>query len=333
MPAELKDVQVLFLSLVDKGANNRTIIWKADDKQKPVIERTVPILKVDAEKRMVYGVVYAPDEEDAHGDFMTAEEIEKAAHNFMKARRTTNIDKQHDYEADEGFVAESWLIRKNDPLFPNEPEGAWAVGIKVENDETWQQIKDGEITGISMGGFGKRIEKGFPSTSEEIIVKKDSPLHKLLKRLFTPFKKDFNSQFAADQLRQAAWALNDAILEILNDDNITDKQAAIKESINQFLSFLDEGGITVNTNKNQNPQNQGEEPVQKNEQTQTGHPDLNEQFQKINETIEKLEGQLTEFQKRLEAVEKASPGKQSAEGRDDEDPQKVQKDYKGLPIL
>ncbi|APF20391.1 hypothetical protein Calab_1460 [Caldithrix abyssi DSM 13497] len=332
MPAELKDVQVLFLSLVDKGANNRTIIWKADNKQKPIIEKTVPILKVDAEKRMVYGIVYAPNEEDAHGDFMTAEEIEKAAHNFMKARRTTNIDKQHDYEADEGFVAESWIVRKGDPLFPNEPEGAWGVGIKVENDETWEQIKNGEITGISMGGFGKRIEKSA-ATDSTAVGRGGSLLRKFFKHLFAPIQKDFNSHFAADQLRQAAWALNDAILEILNDDAIADKQAAIKESINQFLSFLDEGGTIVTTNKNQNSQHQGDEPVQKDQQTQTSMPDLNEQLQKLNETMEKLEGQLTDFQKRLEAVEKTSPGKQSAEGRDDEDPQKVQKDYKGLPIL
>lgn len=329
MPAELKDVQVLFLSLVDKGANNRTIIWKANSNAQPVIERTVPILKMDEEKRMVYGVVYSPNEEDAHGDFMTKEEIEKASYNFMKARRTTNIDKQHDYEADEGFVAESWLIRKNDPLFPDEPEGAWAVGIKVENDETWQQVKDGEITGISMGGFGKRIEKKR-SGDGEFMVKKDTPLHRFFKRLFAPIKKDFNSQFTADQLRQAAWALNDAILEILNDEAISDKQAAIKESINQFVSFLDEGGILMGANKNQAAQTQGEEPVKKD---QTQDNEINEQLQKISATVNKLNEQLEDVAKRLDAVEKASPGKQSADGRDDDDPQKIQKDYKGLPIL
>ena len=34
------------------------------------------------EQKLVYGIVYEPDVPDAHGDYMTAEEIEKAAHGF-----------------------------------------------------------------------------------------------------------------------------------------------------------------------------------------------------------------------------------------------------------
>jgi hypothetical protein len=34
-----------------------------------------------------------------------------------------------------------------------EKEGSWAVGIKVEKEETWQLIKNGEITGLSMAGM------------------------------------------------------------------------------------------------------------------------------------------------------------------------------------
>ena len=156
----LKDVDVQFISLVHKGANQKTIVWKADDsaptgeesswtgdRSKPV-QKTIAILKTDEEKRMVYGIVYAPDEVDSDGDTMTAGEIEKAAHAFMKAARTGQIDKQHNYQAGEGYIAESWIVRKSDELFTE--EGAWAVGIKVENDETWQAVKKGEIGGLSL---------------------------------------------------------------------------------------------------------------------------------------------------------------------------------------
>ena len=45
--------------------------------------------------------------EDAHGDFMTAGEIGKAAHGFMKDAR--NIDKQHDFNSGVGEVFESYI--------------------------------------------------------------------------------------------------------------------------------------------------------------------------------------------------------------------------------
>jgi len=166
----LKDVEILFISLVDQAANKRTIVWKSKNEHSPTLEREIPIIKVDEEKHIVYGIVYAPEDVDTQGDMMTADEIEKMAYRFMKARRTTNVDEQHDYDPDEGYVAESWLIRAGDPLFPNEKEGAWAVGIKVENEETWEKVKKGEITGLSMGGYGKAIELEDDTGVEKSVV-------------------------------------------------------------------------------------------------------------------------------------------------------------------
>src|SRR6266566_9517764 len=48
------------------------------------ITKRVPIVKIDAERRLVYGVVYEPNVPDAHDDMMTADEIEKACHGFMR---------------------------------------------------------------------------------------------------------------------------------------------------------------------------------------------------------------------------------------------------------
>lgn len=154
---KLKDISVSFISLVSKGANRKTIIWKTekdgkeDDSMNEKIKE-IKIVKTDEEKHMVYGIVYSPDEVDTDGDYASAEEIEKAAHRFMvDGRAGYSVDKQHDYHPDYGFVAESWIVKENDNLFPNDI-GAWAVGIKVIDDNTWDEIKKGEITGLSMAG-------------------------------------------------------------------------------------------------------------------------------------------------------------------------------------
>ncbi len=113
--------------------------------------------KFDLDKRLVYAEVYLPDTEDAHGHSMTAGEIEKMAHGFMKNRRTTAIDVNHDNNVDyECAMVESFIARAGDSDYM---PGAWVGVVKVENDEVWRMIKDGEITGFSFEGMGYVVEE------------------------------------------------------------------------------------------------------------------------------------------------------------------------------
>lgn len=113
------------------------------------VKKTIAIKKADTQKRIVYGEVYVPNERDAHGHWMTAEEIEKMAHRFMEQLRLTQIDKNHDREPDEGVVVESFIARPGDPDFT---PGVWVLATKILNDDTWQAILDGEIASYSMEG-------------------------------------------------------------------------------------------------------------------------------------------------------------------------------------
>lgn len=123
------------------------------EEEKPKAGRFV---KFDHEKHLVYAEVYLPDIEDAHGHCMSAEEIEKMAHGFMKNARTTSIDYNHDNNTDYGcYMVESFIARNSDPdYYP----GAWVAAVKVENPELWQKIKDGEITGFSFEGLAYLVE-------------------------------------------------------------------------------------------------------------------------------------------------------------------------------
>ncbi len=155
--AELKKIMVGWISLVKKGSNLRQVIYKSGDDNP--YQWQVPIAKYDEEKGMVYGIVYAPDDTDSQGDFATAPEIEKAAYAFMKSTNARQIDKNHSEIPENAFVAESWIIKDHDALFPKEKQGAWAVGIKLESDELKKQVKDGEIEGLSMAGTADKYMK------------------------------------------------------------------------------------------------------------------------------------------------------------------------------
>lgn len=105
----------------------------------------------DEDLHLVYGEVYIPDTPDADNEFMDAEGIRKAAHDFMRSPNLGNVDTFHTNELSPGaHVVESFIARKGDPLFK---EGSWVVGVHVPDQDTWAKIKKGDINGFSMEAF------------------------------------------------------------------------------------------------------------------------------------------------------------------------------------
>lgn len=117
--------------------------------------KTAKISKFDETKQIVWGEVYVPYEEDSQGDWMTPEEIEAMAYGFMANLRLHKIDTNHDEEQNGCYVVESFIARPGDPDFQ---EGAWVVATKITNDDIWDMIINGEITGYSIMGLGERVE-------------------------------------------------------------------------------------------------------------------------------------------------------------------------------
>lgn len=81
---EISDAKIVFVSLVDKAANKRGFLITKAEGSKAEFRMYGRILKADADRHFVTGVVYEPMVEDTDGNFMTEEKITKAAHWFMK---------------------------------------------------------------------------------------------------------------------------------------------------------------------------------------------------------------------------------------------------------
>jgi hypothetical protein len=230
----LKEVDVTFISLVSKGANKKAILWKsANSPETPSHSKTISLSKIDDDKRIVYGIVYSPDEVDSQGDTATAEVIEKMSYSFMRNLRLTKVDAQHDEKADEGFVCESWLIKSGDPVFPMEKAGAWAVAIKVENEETWKLVKSGEIGGLSLAGDAKVEEVKKADTEDEAPAGVILWLRKKL-----GLEKDFDSEAERSELYNKSNILITAIFNALGDEKVVDKRSAVEEIVKQFVDSL-----------------------------------------------------------------------------------------------
>jgi len=179
----LTDINITHISLVKAGANKKEIIYKSSAND-PLHSVTIDIKKSDEEKGIIYGIVYAPNSVDTDDEYTTADEIVKAAYGFMKSKNTANVDKDHSFENEKAFVAESWIIKENDAVFPDEPIGSWAVAIKLEDEELKKGVKDGDIAGISMAGTATKVQDIDDSVNKAIDKITVTDLVEALKKVF-----------------------------------------------------------------------------------------------------------------------------------------------------
>jgi len=121
------------------------------------------ITKSEPEKQIVYGVVIEPWTDatpggDAHGDRMTAEEIQKTAHNYLENYR--NVDEKHSFKKINAQPVESYLAPVDFDAEDGQKikAGSWVLAIKVKEQGVWDKIKKGEYNAFSPGGFGYKKE-------------------------------------------------------------------------------------------------------------------------------------------------------------------------------
>lgn len=137
---------------------------------------TGEISKVDTERRQVFGwcslsQVDGQPVVDLQGDYVPLDEIEKAAYSYvLDSRKGGNMHERegeaprHVANLVESFVVTPEKLEQMG-LAPDALPHGWWVGFKVDDDETWEQVKSGERAGFSIHGKGKRIEKMLGATS------------------------------------------------------------------------------------------------------------------------------------------------------------------------
>ncbi len=208
MPREITNLIPSHVSIVDKAANKRSFLLTKSETAPNVSKHIELLVKEDDAQQIVYGIVYEPDVEDAHGDFMTAAEIEKAAHIFMKEYQ--QIDKQHDFTSEVGKVIESYIAPADFEIGGQHvTKGSWVMAVKVE-DEMWTSIQKGEFTGFSLAGMAELIERSAPTEDSE-----KGLLH-LMKSLIRrvskgEIKDDIEGARPLNDVNSAAWRFSDVV--------------------------------------------------------------------------------------------------------------------------
>ena len=295
---KLENVKVTHVSYVDKAANKKSFfLTKAEGE--PTFETAVKLVtKADDPQKLVYGVVYEPEVEDAHGDYMDAETIEKAAHNFMEDYQ--QIDKQHDFTTSAGKVVESYVAPVDMTIEQTTiTKGTWVLVTKA-TDEMWEDIQKGDFTGYSLAGSAQ-VEEVQKQTTDNFNRRK--------------IYRDVNA--AIDAFHSASWTILDNY-----SANDAEKLAEIQDEVNELSALLG----TIQTTKSVTKQgvvngiksffstkkSKGDEEMTKEELQKA----LGEALNPITERLEKLENpkseegdDLTDEEKKKKEAEDAAKKK------------------------
>ena len=124
------------------------------------------------EQRYTLGVAYPANSVDAHGDYMTAEELERAAWEFLEKcqRGEASIGLFHNpREQYRGKVVESYIWRGPDWEVNGQKvsNGDWLLGVIWDRD-AWELIKAGKVRGYSMQGYALRQREKQADVNQDI---------------------------------------------------------------------------------------------------------------------------------------------------------------------
>lgn len=145
---------------------------------------------LDEDKRIVAGPLMIANQMiprinqdgDKYYVYFSADTIRRIQERFNKQLKQNNTDTQHDGEImNDNILLEQWIIEH--PTYDKSrfygfmplPKGSWFGAYKINDDETWRRVKNGELKGFSVAG--NFLEKAKP------INKDDETLSNILKIL------------------------------------------------------------------------------------------------------------------------------------------------------
>ena len=128
-------------------------------------EHKVEMKTIDEDKRLVIGLALVPNKliyrrnrGFEYNITFSEQTVRKASEKYLKSLKLHNTTVAHETEVDGVFLTESWIVEN--PLLDktavyglDAPKGAWAVSMRVENDDLWERIKKGDYLGFSIEGM------------------------------------------------------------------------------------------------------------------------------------------------------------------------------------
>ena len=242
----ISDAQIQFVSLVDKAANKKSFLIAKSEDGKASFSAYGKIVKTDTDSHYVTGIVYEPMTEDSQGDYMTEEEIRKAAHWF--AKNGDGIDIQHNFEKfEKAEVVENWIAKADFEIGKEKvKKGTWLMTVEITDPDVWAAVEKGEITGFSMGGTGIYSEDDVDPDS--LSKSEGKSFFKKLAKMFgfevvekSEVAVRFKQKNKSEEFWNAFYSLQDTLFKrnsLTGDSEIETDSEKIKECLSDFSEII-----------------------------------------------------------------------------------------------
>ena len=165
------------ISLVSSPAIEQDFVFFGKEKN------NLTFAKVDEEKRMLVSPALIPNKQifryDPNTDsdyyvYFSPETVRKASELYLKHNNHHKATHEHSERVSGVLTVESWIKEgdsdKSKMYGFDLPNGTWFVKMKIENDDLWKKIKDGELNGLSIEGYFtnkfEQMQKKEPTTEE-----------------------------------------------------------------------------------------------------------------------------------------------------------------------
>ena len=184
------------ISLVNSPAIEQDFVFFGKEKN------NLTFAKVDEEKRMLVSPAlipnkqifrYDPNTDSEYYVYFSPETVRKASELYLKHNNHHKATYEHKDRVSGVLTVESWIKEgdsdKSKMYGYDLPNGTWFVKMKITNDDVWQEIKSGNLRGLSIEGYFtnkfEEIQKQQP-TPEQIL----SALNEIIREAKTELKAE-----------------------------------------------------------------------------------------------------------------------------------------------
>ena len=166
------------ISLVSAPAIEENFVYFGKEKH------NLTFAKVDEDKRMLVSPAlipnkqifrYNPQTDSEYYVYFSKDTVRQAAELYLKHNNHHKATYEHQDRVSGVLTTESWIkegdMDKSKMYGFDLPNGTWFVKMRIDNDDLWNKIKEGELVGLSIEGyFVDKMQKMSDNkpTNEEI---------------------------------------------------------------------------------------------------------------------------------------------------------------------
>jgi len=206
------------ISFVKNPANKSVSLLFKDQVKKAAVK-----LSNEGDKRLATALVMSPDipiyrSDENLGEFYVnypAKTIELMRDKYMFMKKTDLFDVEHSKDVEGVYMVETGIVDSTrgmaapDGLMDAEgkalADGSWWATFRVLNDEVWNGLKSGELTGVSLDGVFDLYETEISSDNADVEKKKEEKMKneekkKISLSIFDTDKSKFERLTAIRQL-------------------------------------------------------------------------------------------------------------------------------------